>query len=120
MYFFFINIEQLWCSVFGCLIYGFALHDLVQHVFGQILLKFVLVVMFDDVVLILFTDEGIMIETERIGPGAGLALVQGVNLSTDQSHDLVLALRGRLCKIIICKSGMKLASIVIVPFVLFI
>lgn len=76
--------------------------------------------MFDDIVLVLFTDEGIMIETGRRGPGAGLALGQVVNLSTDQSHDLVLALRGRLCQIIICKSGIKLASIEIVPFVLFI
>lgn len=66
--------------------------------------KSCLVFMFDDIVLILFTDEGIMIETEMIGPDIGLALVQGLNLSTDRGHDLVLALRGRLYKIIICKS----------------
>ena len=73
--------------------------------------KACLVFMFDVIVLILFTDEGIMIETEMIGPGIGLAPVQGPSLSTDQGHVLALALRGRLCKIIICKSGIKLASI---------
>ncbi|KAE7999900.1 hypothetical protein FH972_004284 [Carpinus fangiana] len=46
-------------------------------------------------------DEGIMIETEMIGPGIGLAPVQGLNLSTDQGHVLVPALRaGEIVKCI--------------------
>lgn len=42
-------------------------------------------------------DEGIMTETERIGIGVGLALVQGLDLSADLGHVLALAQRGRVC-----------------------
>jgi hypothetical protein len=58
--------------------------------------------------LILFTDEGILIETERRGTSGSLALVQGPDQSTNQGHVLVHAQRGRLCEILISQSGIKL------------
>ena len=56
---------------------------------------------------ILFTDEGILIETERIGASGSLALVQRVDQSTDQGHVLGHGQRGRLCVILSSQSEIK-------------
>lgn len=57
--------------------------------------------------LILSTDEGILIETERRGTSGSLALVQRVDQSTDQGHVPVHGLRGRLCVIRSSQSEIK-------------